>query len=98
LRGTLKLLFCFFIWDCKNILARMARFLQFYVLLLSLSSLLSRVAPNFGFAFGKSEIRPFFPNLAKFGSGQISGRIWPDLANANATAVRSVRYLITDKN
>jgi len=35
----------------------------------------SRVAPNFGFGFGKSEIRPFFPNSAKFGFGQISGRI-----------------------
>jgi len=55
-----------------------------------------RVAPNFG--FGKFEIWPFFPNSAKFGFGQISGRIWPNLADANATAVRSVSYLITDKN
>jgi len=46
-----------------------------------------RVAPNFGFGFGKFEIRPFFPNSAKF------------LAEfANATAVRSVSYLITDNN
>ena len=57
-----------------------------------------RVAPNFGFGFSKFEIRPFFPNSAKFGFGQISGRIWPNLADANATAVRSVSYLITDKN
>ena len=35
---------------------------------------------------------------SKFGFGQISGRIWPNLADANATAVRSVSYLITDKN
>jgi len=33
-----------------------------------------RVPPNFG--FGKFEIRQFFPNSAKFGFGQISGRIW----------------------
>jgi len=58
----------------------------------------SRVKPNFGFGFGKFEIRPFFPNSAKFGFGQISGRIWPNVADANATAVRSVSYLITDKN
>ena len=55
-----------------------------------------RVAPNFG--FGQAEIRPFFPNSAKFGFGQISGRIWPNLTDANATAVRLVSYLITDKN
>jgi len=41
-----------------------------------------------------SQIRP---NSAKFGFGQISGRIWRNLADANATAVRSVSYLITDK-
>jgi len=35
-----------------------------------------RVAPNFGFGFGQVEIRPFFPNSAKFGFGQIFGRIW----------------------
>jgi len=56
--------------------------------------LFARVAPNFD--FGKSEIRPFFPNPAKFGSGHwISGWIWPDLANArlaSATAVCSVNY------
>ena len=36
----------------------------------------TRVAPNFGFGFGKFEIRPFFPNSAKFGFGQICGRLW----------------------
>ena len=51
--------------------------------------LICRVAPNFG--FGKSEIRPFFPNSAKFGFDQISGRIWPNLTDANATAMRSVK-------
>jgi len=35
---------------------------------------LSRVAPDFG--SGKSEIRPFFGNPAKYCSGQISSRIW----------------------
>jgi len=49
------------------------------------SFITSRVAPNFG--FGKSEIRPFFPNSAKIGFGQISGRIWPNLTDANATAI-----------
>ena len=58
----------------------------------------SGVAPNFGFGFGQAEIRQFFTNSAKFGFGQISGRIWPNLAEANATAVRSVSYLITNKN
>jgi len=57
-----------------------------------------RVAPNFGFGFGHAEIRPFFLNSAKFGFGQIFGRIWPNLADANAAAVRSVNYLITGKN
>jgi len=38
--------------------------------------LINRVALNFRFGFGKFEIRPFFPNSAKFGFGQISGRIW----------------------
>ena len=64
--------------------------------LLSYGRFMSRVAPNFG--FGKYEIRPFFPNLTIFGSGQISGQIWPDLTDANATAMRSASYLITDKN
>ena len=66
----------------------------------ALSLLYCRVAPNFGFGFGfgQAEIRPFFPNSAKFGFGQIFGRIWPNLADANAAAVRSVSYLITGKN
>jgi len=50
-----------------------------------IDNLTHRVAPNFG--FGQAEIRPFFPNSAKFGFGQIF-----------ATAVRSVSYLITGKN
>jgi len=61
-----------------------------------ISVVVGRVAPNFG--FGLAEIRPFFPNSAKFGFGQIFGQIWPNLADANATAVRSVSYLITGKN
>jgi len=36
----------------------------------------NRVAPDFGSGSGKSEIRPFLPNPAKSGSGQISSRIW----------------------
>jgi len=34
----------------------------------------TKVAPDFG--SGKSEIRPFFGNPAKSGSGQISSRMW----------------------
>jgi len=45
-----------------------------FVFFVGVVLLISRVAPNFG--FGKSEIQPFFPNSAKFGFGQISGRIW----------------------
>jgi len=35
----------------------------------------------------------FFQNRAMSGSGQISSQIWPDLADASATAVRSVLFL-----
>ena len=55
-------------------------FLFFCVLLLTplgsiaIHCVYCRVAPNFG--FGKFEIRPFFLQSAKFGFGQISGRIW----------------------
>jgi len=52
----------------------------------------TRDAPDFGSGSGKSEIRPFSPNPAKSGSGQISNRIWPDLTDASAAAVRSVNY------
>jgi len=34
------------------------------------------VSSDFGSGSGKSEIRLFFPNLAKSGSSQISSRIW----------------------
>ena len=46
------------------------------VQIISLSYTIVRVAPNFGFGFDQAEIRPFFQNSAKFGFGQISGRIW----------------------
>jgi len=36
----------------------------------------TRVAPDFGSSSSKSGIRPFFGNPAKFGSVQISSRIW----------------------
>jgi len=49
-----------------------------------------RVAPNFG--YGKSKIRPFSPNPAKFGSRQISGRIWQTPMQLQCV------QLITDKN
>ena len=57
-------------------------------------SILIRVAPNFGFGFGKFEIRPFF---SKFGQIRLRPNLWPNLADANATAVRSVSYLITNE-
>jgi len=46
-------------------------------------SITFRVAPDFGSGSGKSETG-IFPNPAKSGSGQISSRIWPDLADASA--------------
>jgi len=70
----------------------------YYYYYLGHMTVIIRVAPNFGFGFGQAEIRPFFPNSAKFGFGQIFGRILPNLADANATAVRSVSYLTTGKN
>ena len=34
----------------------------------------------------------------KFGQIRLRPNLWPNLADTNATAVRSISYLITDKN
>jgi len=53
-----------------------------------------RVAPDFGFRLRQIQNPAIYP---KSGSGQISSRIWSDLADAIAAAVRSVncRYKLT---
>jgi len=53
--------------------------LNIVIILMTVASLTHgwcRVAPDFGSGSHKSEIRPFFPNPSKSGSGQICSRIW----------------------
>ena len=51
----------------------------------------TRVEPNFGFGCGKSKI-------GHFSQIRLRPNFWPNVADTNATAVHSVRYLITNKN
>ena len=41
---------------------------------------------------------PKFGIFPEFGQIRLWTNFWPNLADANTTAVRSVSYLITDKN
>jgi len=55
------------------------------------SSVICRLAPDFSSGSGKSRIWPFFGNLPKSGSGQISSRICRKLVQLEYV------QLITDK-
>ena len=70
---------------------RVSNFVFWQMFSRSLVMVISRVAPNFSFGFGKFKIRPF-------SQIRLRPNFCPNLADTNATAVLTVSYLITDKN